>query len=244
MGYVFLQCRDEMCRLRFPAPAAEANGLPCPRCRGETQEGRRGEGDVESAEKNEGLFSVSSAPALRPPHPSLIALLDNIRSIHNVGSMFRTADGAGVDHLHLLGITATPDHPRLAKAALGAHETVGWTHHRHGPDAAARLRESGFRLWALERTAEPSPQLSLYEAELPAGPLALIVGNERAGVDPGLLALCDGIFALPMSGVKSSLNVAVAFGIAVYHLRYGRERGGHGEKGALPVSSSPCSPRS
>lgn len=136
--------------------------------------------------------------------------------------MFRSADGAGVDHLHLLGITATPEHPRLAKAALGAHETVGWTHHRHGPDAAARLRDEGFTLWALERTAEPLPQLSLYEVEPPAGPLALVVGNERAGVDPGLLTLCNGIFALPMSGGKSSLNVAVAFGIAVYHLRFGQ----------------------
>lgn len=135
--------------------------------------------------------------------------------------MFRTADGAGVDHLHLLGITATPAHPRLAKAALGAHETVAWSYHCHGPDAAAQLRHEGFRLWALERTAESSPQLSLYEVTPPPGPLAIIVGNERAGVDPGLLALCDGVFALPMSGDKSSLNVAVAFGIAVYHLRFG-----------------------
>jgi tRNA G18 (ribose-2'-O)-methylase SpoU len=137
--------------------------------------------------------------------------------------MFRTADGAGVDHLHLLGITATPDHPRLAKAALGAHETVPWSYHRHGPDAAAGLRDQGFQLWALERTAELSPQVSLYEAEPLSGPLALIVGNERAGVDPALLALCDGVFTLPMSGEKSSLNVAVAFGIAVYHLRFGKE---------------------
>jgi tRNA G18 (ribose-2'-O)-methylase SpoU len=139
--------------------------------------------------------------------------------------MFRTADGAGVDHLHLLGITATPAHPRLAKAALGAHETVGWTHHRHGPDAAARLRQEGYTLWALERTAEPSRQLSLYEAGPPPGPLALIAGNERAGVDPALLALCHGVFCLPMSGDKSSLNVAVAFGIAAYHLRFGARAG-------------------
>lgn len=231
MGYVFLQCRDETCRLRFPAPAAEAVELVCPRCHGPLAM----------------TAVVERAPFIPPARqagPPLVALLDNIRSIHNVGSMFRTADGAGVDHLHLLGITATPAHPRLAKAALGAHETVAWSYHRHGPDAAARLRDAGFQLWALERTAEPSPQLSLYEAELPAAPLALIVGNERAGVDPELLALCDGVLALPMVGRKSSLNVAVAFGIAVYHLRYGRERGGHGEKVTLPASSSPCSPRS
>ena len=83
------------------------------------------------------------------------------------------------------------------------------------------LRAAGYRLWALERTADPLPQPSLYEVDPPPGPLALIVGNERAGVDPGLLALCDGVFSLPMTGGKSSLNVAVAFGIAVYHLRFG-----------------------
>ena len=83
------------------------------------------------------------------------------------------------------------------------------------------MRAAGYRLWALERTADPLPQPSLYEVDPPPGPLALIVGNERAGVDPGLLALCDGVFSLPMTGGKSSLNVAVAFGIAVYHLRFG-----------------------
>ena len=208
MAYVFLQCGDETCRLRFPAAAAEVAGLACPRCHGPLAV----------------AAVVERAPLTAPSawsRPPLIALLDNIRSIHNVGSMFRTADGAGVEHLHLIGITATPAQPRLAKAALGSHQTVGWTYHRHGPDAAKRLREAGYRLWGLERTADPSPQPSLYEAEPPSGPLALIVGNERAGVDPALLALCDGVFSLPMTGGKSSLNVAVAFGIAVYHLHFG-----------------------
>ncbi len=219
MGYVFLQCSDKTCRLRFPASTAEVAGLACPRCHGPLA--------VASV--------VERAPLTAPgawSRPPLIALLDNIRSIHNVGSMFRTADGAGLDHLHLVGITATPAQPRLAKAALGSHQTVGWTYHRHGPDAAARLRDMGYRLWGLERTADPWPQPSLYEAKPPLGPLALIVGNERAGVDPALLALCDGIFSLPMTGGKSSLNVAVAFGIAVYHLRFGaKEEEGHGDHG-------------
>jgi tRNA G18 (ribose-2'-O)-methylase SpoU len=155
--------------------------------------------------------------------------------------MFRTADGAGLSHMHLVGITATPEHPRLAKAALGAHETMPWTYHRNGPDAAAELRAAGYRLWALERMAEPSHQQSLYEATPPPDPLVLIVGNERAGVDPALLALCDGVFSLPMQGEKSSLNVAVAFGIAVYHLRFAEgtrrtrteRRGGRGEEKQL-----------
>jgi tRNA G18 (ribose-2'-O)-methylase SpoU len=224
MAYVFLQCRDETCRLRFPAPAAEANGLRCPRCRGPLAHVETFRRNVSTTSGlNQSPIETFRRNVSTSGQPPLVALLDNIRSIHNVGSMFRTADGAGVDHLHLLGITATPDHPRLAKAALGAHETVPWSYHRHGPDAAAGLRDQGFQLWALERTAELSPQVSLYEAEPLSGPLALIVGNERAGVDPALLALCDGVFTLPMSGEKSSLNVAVAFGIAVYHLRFGKE---------------------
>lgn len=151
---------------------------------------------------------------------NLIAILDNIRSIHNVGSMFRSADGAGVRHLHLAGITATPKHPKLAKAALGAQESVGWTYHPNGVEAAAELRAEGYRLWALERlTSSGNPPLEASKA--PGGGLALIVGNERAGVDPGILAQCDAIYSLPMVGRKSSLNAAVAFGIAVYYLRFG-----------------------
>ena len=208
MGFIFWQCRDDACRLRFPAEAATAEaGLVCPRCRGPAAV----------------VAVVPRAPLSPPdgaPRARLIALLDNIRSIHNVGSMFRTADGAGLDHLHLAGISATPEHPRLAKAALGAHLTVPWAYHRNSLDAATRLKEEGFHLWALERTTDLFTPASLYEAGLPDAPLALVVGNERAGVDPGLLALCDGVFSLPMYGGKSSLNVAVAFGIAVYHLRF------------------------
>ena len=210
MGYVFVQCRDETCRLRFPAEPAAAATLRCPACRGPLAV----------------VATVARAPLppLPPPGTALVALLDNIRSIHNVGSMFRSADGAGLSHLHLAGITATPAQPRLAKAALGAQQTVPWTYHRNALDGAGQLQEAGYHLWALERTAEASGQPLLYESGPPPGPLALIVGNERAGVDPALLALCDGVFSLPMRGGKSSLNVAVAFGIAVYHLTFAAVR--------------------
>ena len=147
----------------------------------------------------------------------MAGLLDNIRSIHNVGSIFRSADGAGVAHLHLAGITATPEHPRLAKAALGAHETVHWTYFPNALDAAHALRAQGYHLIALEPAADGPPSFT----PRPADRLALVVGNERAGVDPGVLALCDAVLSLPMSGRKTSLNAAVAFGIGVYYLRYG-----------------------
>ncbi len=223
-AYLFLQCADATCRFRFPTPAAEAEGLRCPRCRGAVGRG----GDAWPA-----LPPASDEPVnWSDSAPPLVALLDNIRSVHNVGSMFRTADGAGIGPLYLAGITATPEHPRLTKAALGAQSTVGWRYYANSLDAAAALRGAGYALWALEPPPDGRPP-SLYEAAPPAGPLALVIGNERAGIDPALLARCDAVFSLPMRGGKSSLNAAVAFGIAVYHLRFGQGIA------APPVGSTP-----
>jgi tRNA G18 (ribose-2'-O)-methylase SpoU len=131
--------------------------------------------------------------------------------------MFRTADGAGLSHLYLCGITATPEHPKLGKAALGAHLTVPWSYSPNGVETASELRAGGYTVIALERLAGASAGLS---GEV-RGPLALVVGNERAGIDPGIAAQCDAMLSLPMAGHKSSLNAAVAFGIAVYALRFG-----------------------
>ena len=151
---------------------------------------------------------------------TLVGLLDNIRSIHNVGSMFRSADGAGVGHLYLAGITATPEHSKLAKAALGANEDVPWSYYPNGLDAVTALRGDDFQLWALENfdvSHSARPSLPLIPPKL-----ALVVGNERAGIDPAILKECDALLSLPMAGRKSSLNAAVAFGIALYWVRYGK----------------------
>ncbi len=202
------QCNNEGCRFRFPIENKDGRWRPppCPRCGA----------------------SLQQVPVRHPPavaetavathQQPLSALLDNIRSIHNVGSMFRTADGAGVVHLYLCGITATPDHPKLAKAALGAQETVSWSHHNNGVDTAVALKQQGYALWAIEGTPDARPLFTTYC--LPSQPTVLIVGNEKAGVDPHILALCDTIFSLPMGGHKHSLNAAVAFGITLYHLQF------------------------
>ena len=209
MDYVFLQCSNEQCRFRFPASAAEAKGGSCPRCRNAVYLVAQA-----SPQKPEPSSSVSDGR-------SLAGFLDNIRSIHNVGSMFRSADGAGVARLYLAGITATPGHPKLAKAALGANETIPWTYYPNGIDAAMSLRADGYRLWALERLPEAINVTSLTETDIPSK-VALVVGNEKAGIDPGILALCDAVLSLPMAGHKTSLNAAVAFGIALYWTRYGK----------------------
>ncbi len=201
-------CTRPACAFRFPAPDGSPAAETCPCCG--------------AAARGETRYPL---PRRNPPAPQpalhLEALLDNLRSAWNVGSIFRIADGAGVRHLHLCGITPPGDHPRVPKTALGAQTAVGWTAHPNGLEAARALRGRGFRLWALETTPQA---LSLFDL-LPAHtetPLVLVLGNELSGVDPGILALCERHVCLPMQGVKESLNVAAAFGAAAYALLYTR----------------------
>lgn len=208
--FIARQCERASCRLRFPVAAGTALGEACPHCGGPTTV------DPEPYESHEARVAA-------PPQtggPEVCALLDNVRSLSNVGSMFRTADGAGVRHMHLAGFTPTPEHPALAKTALGAEKTVPWTLHRDGAAAAAWLVDTGHRLWALEGGPRAT---SWFAAPLqPAdAPVVLVVGHEVSGIDPRILSRCERVLALPMLGLKGSLNVSVAFGIAVYTLRFG-----------------------
>lgn len=146
-------------------------------------------------------------------------VLDNIRSALNVGSIFRTADGCAINHIHLCGITPTPDHPKVAKTALGAECIVNWTQHWNTLEAVKELQSAGFYLIAIESSNDSE---SLYDfTPTPINqPLALILGNEITGVDPDVLGLCQRRIHLPMFGAKRSLNVSIAFGITAYFLRY------------------------
>jgi tRNA G18 (ribose-2'-O)-methylase SpoU len=146
-------------------------------------------------------------------------LLDNVRSLSNVGTIFRSSDGAGVTHIHLGGVTPTPDHPKLAKTALGAERSVAWTHHPDPVAATAKIAAAGTELWALEGGAD----VTLFELlPLPADRrVCLVVGHEVSGVDPRILEQCAVRAHLPMAGLKGSLNVAVAFSVAAYAIRHG-----------------------
>ena len=139
-----------------------------------------------------------------------IVVLDDIRSAWNVGSIVRTVDGAGWDGVYICGISATPPNKQLAKAALGAEETVLWTYRAAVLDAIRELQQAGLAIVALEQTAASLPLKAL------ASPLALILGHEIGGVSQQALAQCSSAFHLPMRGQKISLNVAVAFGVAAY----------------------------
>jgi len=142
------------------------------------------------------------------------AILDNIRSAHNVGSAFRTADGAGLGELLLCGYTPTPPHRHLAKTALGAVDVVPWRHCATTLEAIEIVRERGCQVLALEFTASSVP-LWEYAVQFP---LALVFGNEAEGLGDEVLERCDAVVHLPMRGLKTSLNVSVAFGVVAYEV--------------------------
>lgn len=212
MVYQVYECGQPDCRFRFPVEvASHPAGFACPRCGAATQPG---------SEPYTGYDVAGPAPA-GASHPPVAALLDNIRSIFNVGAIFRIADGVGLSQMHLCGITATPEHPKVVKTALGAEQSVPWQYHPNALDAAQVLRAAGYQLWAIEGHPRAEPLTAVHAA--PAEPIALLAGNERAGVDPALLSQCDRILHIPMQGRKRSLNVAVAFGIAAYWITMGHK---------------------
>ena len=198
------QCTALDCRLRFPTTGDHVLVPACPLC----------EAPIEQVSRQHSLFVP--AELAEPTAAHIVVLLDNIRSLRNVGAIFRTSDGAGVQHLYICGITATPDNPKLAKTALGAEKLIAWTQYRNALDAVARLKADGYQLWALEGGDSAE---SLLEMQVPnSAKIAIILGNETAGVDPAIIAQADRLVALPMRGGKQSLNVSTAFGIAAYHL--------------------------
>ena len=152
----------------------------------------------------------------------LVLILHNIRSVHNVGSIFRTADAAGVSRIILSGYTPTPldrfNQPRkdLAKVALGAEKSVPWDVSRNLGRTLEKLKKEGFSLAALEQDARSTPLFS-YTPE-PSTPIALLVGNEVRGVSAPLRNKMDVLLEIPMRGKKESLNVSVATGIALFAL--------------------------
>ncbi len=147
-------------------------------------------------------------------HP-VVGVLEDIRSLYNVGSCFRTADAMLLRKLVLTGFTPTPPRKEIAKTALGATESVPWEFFRDPAEGVEHLRREGYRVYALE-IAEGSVQLDRFPPL--DGPVAFVAGNEIGGVGERTLARCDGAIEIPMFGVKHSLNVAVAFGIAAWEL--------------------------
>jgi len=212
-----VRCPAERCGVVFEPPAGWlGRNVHCPACGGRM-----------TAKPLEVEASLDAWPSLRGPEPPSLedrlpfaVLLDNVRSLWNVGSIFRTADACGVERVVLCGITGCPPRPEIAKTALGAETMVAWEYEADARRALARLTAEGLRAVALEDTPHAVP---LDEVAWPAR-LLLVVGNEVAGVAADLRDACELHVAIPMRGGKRSLNVAVAFGVAAHAAARALER--------------------
>ncbi len=143
-----------------------------------------------------------------------ILILDNIRSLNNVGSAFRTADAFALESIALCGITGTPPHRDINKTAIGAQDTVTWTHYKSTVDAVEQLKSQGYKIIAVEQTSE-SIMLHDYHFEADQ-PYAFILGNEVMGVSDEVLPLVDEAIEIPQFGTKHSFNVTISAGIVLW----------------------------
>ncbi len=144
----------------------------------------------------------------------VIIILDNVRSMENVGSFFRTADAFRIEAIYLCGITARPPHREIHKTALGADESVDWKYFETTAEACEHLKSDGYRIFAVEQI-ENSIMLDKFKAPEKS---AYIFGNEVDGVDDEVLKYCEQAVEIPQEGTKHSLNVSVSGGIVMYHL--------------------------
>ena len=149
-----------------------------------------------------------------------VVILDNVRSVYNVGSIFRTSDALGIDKIFLCGCTPTPidrfgrARKDLAKVALGAEKDIKWEYFFDTKEIIKKLKKEGFQIIAVEQNKKSID----FKKVRPKYPTAMIMGNEVGGIDKKILTLCDVIAEIPMKGKKESLNVSVSFGIAGYEI--------------------------
>ena len=145
----------------------------------------------------------------------VILVLDNVRSMNNVGSVFRTADAFLLEGIYLCGVTAQPPHREIQKTALGATETVNWKHFETTMDAVNTLKNEGYKIYAVEQ-ADKSIMLDAFTPD--ADKIVLVFGNEVTGVEQAIIDICDACIEIPQYGTKHSLNLAVSVGIVVWEV--------------------------
>ena len=148
------------------------------------------------------------------PKNPVIAILENVRSAYNVGSVFRTADAFLIEAIYLTGYTARPPHKEIKKTALGAEDTVDWKHFVNAKEAITELKQNGYTVFAVEQV-ENSISLEKFDSQ---GKIAVVFGNEVTGVEQSTIALCDGCIEIPQLGMKHSLNIATAAGVVLWEL--------------------------
>jgi len=162
------------------------------------------------------LERLSAEEAQKAEKHKVIVILDDVRSMHNVGSVFRTADAFLISGIRLCGYTPRPPHRDIHKTALGATETVDWKYAATTAEAVQALKDEGYKIFAVEQVEKSIP-LQEFSLENP-GKIAVIFGNEVSGIDAEVLKLCDGSIEIPQFGMKHSLNISVAAGIVLWEL--------------------------
>ncbi len=145
----------------------------------------------------------------------IIVILDNIRSLNNVGSFFRTSDAFNIESIYLCGITATPPHREIQKTALGATDSVDWYYNENTLEVVDVLKDKGYKVYAIEQAKET---ISLENFKYNNEPIAIIFGNEVKGVDQNVIDACDACIEIPQFGTKHSLNVSISYGVVAWHL--------------------------
>ncbi len=150
----------------------------------------------------------------KKPRFPFVVVVDNIRSLHNVGAIFRTSDAVHLEHIYLCGITGRPPRDEIRKTSLGAEESVPWSYEKDASRVIHTLREKGYHIVALEHTDQSAD----YHKVNFKFPLCLIIGNEYLGIQDHLVSMADMAVEIPMHGIKQSLNVSVAFGVMAYEI--------------------------
>ncbi|HMJ48769.1 MAG TPA: RNA methyltransferase [Ferruginibacter sp.] len=164
----------------------------------------------------EALNRKTAEECRRSVKTPVIAVLENVRSAYNVGSVFRTADAFLLQSVFLTGYTAHPPHKEIKKTALGAEESVAWEYFSKSSEAIAALKKDGYKVYAVEQVENSFSLEKLFFKE--DEKVAVVFGNEVTGVDEETISLCDGCIEIPQLGMKHSLNIAVAAGVVLWEI--------------------------
>ncbi len=165
---------------------------------------------------NEELNRKSVDEFKEAPKTPIVVVLDNVRSLNNVGSVFRTADAFLVEAIYLCGITGTPPNKDIQKTALGSTDTVTWTHFSSALAAVEELKQKGYKVYSIEQT-ESAIMLNAF-IPTKGEKLAIVFGNEVKGVQQEVIDASDGVIEIPQVGTKHSLNIAVSAGVVIWDL--------------------------
>ncbi len=166
--------------------------------------------------KNEDLGRKSVEEFKQSEKLPVVLVLDNVRSLNNVGSAFRTADSFLLENLYLCGVTGTPPNAEIEKTALGATESMGWKHFKSTKEAVQELKQNSYKVYAIEQV-EKSTYLQNFEYKKDEK-IAIVFGNEVYGVAQEVIDSCDGSIEIPQLGTKHSLNISVSIGIVVWEI--------------------------